>query len=77
MAANTTSAEAATRAGEREIVATRVFAASRALVFTLWTDPRHIAQWWGPNGFTTTIHEMDVRSGGVWRFVMHGPDGVD
>ncbi len=77
MAANTTSADIATRAGEREIVATRVFAAPRALVFTLWTDPRHIAQWWGPNGFTTTIDEMDVRPGGVWRFVMHGPDGVD
>lgn len=77
MAANTTSADIATRAGEREIVATRVFAAPRALVFTLWTDPRHIAQWWGPNGFTTTTHEMDVRPGGVWRFVMHGTDGVD
>lgn len=77
MAANTRSAEVATRAGEREIVATRVFAAPRALVFSLWTDPRHIAQWWGPDGFTTTTHEMDVRPGGVWRFVMHGPDGVD
>ena len=77
MAANTTSADVATLAGEREIVAARVFAAPRALVFTPWTDPRHIVQWWGPNGFTTTIHEMDVRPGGVWRFVMHGPDGVD
>ncbi len=77
MAANTRSAEVATRAGEREIVATRVLAAPRALVFSLWTDPRHIAQWWGPDGFTTTTHEMDVRPGGVWRFVMHGPDGVD
>ena len=37
----------------------------------------HIAQWWGPNGFTTTIHSMDVRPGGEWRFVMHGPDGRD
>jgi uncharacterized protein YndB with AHSA1/START domain len=77
MAANTTSAEVATRAGEREIVATRVFAAPRALVYSLWTDPRHITQWWGPTGFTTTIHEMDVRPGGLWRFVMHGPDGVN
>ena len=77
MAAHTTSADVATRAGEREIVATRIFAAPRALVFSLWTDPHHITQWWGPNGFTTTIHEMDVRPGGVWRFVMHGPDGVD
>jgi uncharacterized protein YndB with AHSA1/START domain len=46
-------------------------------VFEAWTDPKHLTQWWGPKGFTTTIHEMDVRPGGVWRFVMHGPDGRD
>jgi uncharacterized protein YndB with AHSA1/START domain len=62
---------------DREIVATRVFDAPRELVFDLWTDPHHIAQWWGPNGFTTTIHEMDLRPGGAWRFVLHGPDGTD
>ena len=61
----------------REIVVTRVFDAPRELVFKMWTDPKHIAQWWGPKGFTSTIHEMDVKPGGVWRFVMHGPDGVD
>src|SRR3954470_13356885 len=62
---------------DREIVAVRVFDAPRELVWKLWTDPHHVAQWWGPNGFTNTIHEMDVRPGGVWRFVMHGPDGTD
>ncbi len=62
---------------DREIVLSRVFDAPRELVFRAWTDARHIAQWWGPNGFTTTVQEMDVRPGGVWRFVMHGPDGVD
>jgi uncharacterized protein YndB with AHSA1/START domain len=61
----------------REIVATRVVDAPRELVFRVWTEPEHIARWWGPNGFTTTIHEMEVRPGGVWRFVMHGPDGHD
>jgi uncharacterized protein YndB with AHSA1/START domain len=61
----------------REIVLSRVFEAPRELVFRAWTDQRHIAEWWGPNGFTTTVHEMDVRPGGRWRFVMHGPDGVD
>jgi uncharacterized protein YndB with AHSA1/START domain len=61
----------------REIVATRLLNAPRALVFKMWTQPQHIAKWWGPKGFTNTIHEMDVRVGGVWRFVMHGPDGVD
>lgn len=62
---------------EREIVATRVFDAPRELVFKLWTDREHVAKWWGPKGFTNTIHEMDVRPGGIWKFVMHGPDGVD
>src|SRR5690349_10691408 len=62
---------------DREIVATRVFNAPRELVFDLWTRPEHVAQWWGPNGFTTTIQEMDVRPGGVWRLVMHGPDGTN
>jgi uncharacterized protein YndB with AHSA1/START domain len=67
----------ATSASDREIVATRVFDAPRELVFKMWTDPEHVAKWWGPKGFTNTIYEMDVRPGGVWRFVMHGPDGVD
>ncbi|HKN01316.1 MAG TPA: SRPBCC family protein [Candidatus Binataceae bacterium] len=62
---------------DREIVVTRIFDAPRSLVFKMWTDPKHITQWWGPNGFSITIHEMDVRPGGEWRFVMHGPNGVD
>ena len=61
----------------REIVNSRVLDAPRALVWKVWTDPKHIAQWWGPNGFTNTIHEMDVRVGGSWSFIMHGPDGTD
>ena len=62
---------------EREIVTTRTFDAPRDLVFKAWTDPKHVAEWWGPNGFTNTIIEMNVRPGGVWRFIMHGPDGTD
>src|SRR5271155_3914272 len=62
---------------DREIVTMRVFEAPRELVFAAWTEPKHVAEWWGPNGFTNTIYEMDVRPGGAWRFVMHGPDGVD
>jgi len=61
----------------RSIVGTRVFDAPRELVFDVWTDAQHIANWWGPRGFTTTTHEMDVRPGGTWRFIMHGPDGTD
>jgi uncharacterized protein YndB with AHSA1/START domain len=66
-----------TNTADREIVITRVFDAPRELVFKAWTDPNHVAHWWGPRGFTTTIHEMDVRPGGVWKLVMHGPDGTD
>src|SRR5882672_2745830 len=62
---------------DREITATRIFDAPRELVFEAWTDPKHIAQWWGPNGFTNTIHSMDVRPGGEWDFIMHGPDGTN
>jgi uncharacterized protein YndB with AHSA1/START domain len=64
-------------ASEREIATTRVFDAPRDLVFDAWTSPEHVGQWWGPNGFTTTTHSMDVRPGGEWIFVMHGPDGTD
>ncbi len=62
---------------DREIVSTRVFDAPRERVFQAWTDPEHLARWWGPKGFTNTFHEFDPRPGGVWGFVMHGPDGVD
>ncbi len=61
----------------RSIIGTRVLDAPRDLVFSAWTDPKHLAQWWGPNGFTTTTHAFEFRPGGVWRFVMHGPDGRD
>lgn len=62
---------------DRTIVTTRLFDAPRALVFKAFTDREQIGKWWGPNGFTTTTHEMDVRPGGAWRFIMHGADGVD
>jgi len=61
----------------RSIVGKRVLDAPRALVFSLWSDPKHLGQWWGPNGFTTTTRAFDFRPGGIWRFVMHGPDGRD
>jgi uncharacterized protein YndB with AHSA1/START domain len=62
---------------DREIVSTRVFAAPRDAVFRAFRDPDLLARWWGPAGFTNTIHEFDLRPGGSWRFVMHGPDGTD
>jgi uncharacterized protein YndB with AHSA1/START domain len=71
------SGEGPATTSDREIVITRVFDAPRELVFEAWTDPEQVIRWWGPRGFTTTIHEMDVRPGGVWRFVMHSPDSTD
>jgi uncharacterized protein YndB with AHSA1/START domain len=62
---------------EREIVITRVIAAPRELVFEAFTDVRHLARWWGPDGFTTTTRSFEFRAGGSWDFVMHGPDGTD
>lgn len=62
---------------DRELTISRLLNAPRELVFEAWTNPRYIIQWWGPNGFTNTFYEMDVKPGGVWRFMMHGPDGTD
>lgn len=55
----------------------RTLDAPRERVWKAWTDPEQVTQWWGPNGFTTTVHEIDVRPGGVWRFVMHDSDDTD
>jgi uncharacterized protein YndB with AHSA1/START domain len=62
---------------DRTIVGTRVFDAPRELVFRAWTDPTHLAKWWGPKGFTNTFQEFDLRPGGVWRFIQHGPNGAN
>jgi uncharacterized protein YndB with AHSA1/START domain len=62
---------------DREIVVSRVFDAATVLVFDAWTDKDLVGHWWGPNGFTITTLEMEVKVGGVWKFIMHGPDGVD
>ena len=59
----------------REFTIIREFDAPRELVFKACTDPNHLAQWWGPNGFTNTFQEFDPQSGGHWRYVMHGPAG--
>lgn len=62
---------------ERELIISRTLNAPRELVFEVFTDPDHIKNWWGPNGFTNTIFKMDARPGGKWEFVMHGPDGTE
>ena len=58
------------------IITSRVIKAPRELVFKVLTDPNHIVEFWGPNGFTNTIQSMDVREGGEWLFTMTGPDGT-
>lgn len=62
---------------DREIVVSRVIDAPREKVFAAWTDPVQVVKWWGPEGFTTTMLESDLRPGGVRKLVMHGPDGTD
>ena len=61
----------------REVVFKRLLDAPRELVWKVWTDPRHLHEWWGPTGFTTTTLEFSFVPGGLWSSVMHGPDGTD
>jgi uncharacterized protein YndB with AHSA1/START domain len=64
-------------APQGELVLTRTFDAPRDLVFKLWTEKEHLEKWWGPAGFTTTVHENEVRPGGASYYTMRGPDGND
>jgi uncharacterized protein YndB with AHSA1/START domain len=57
----------ATGQARQELVLTRIFGAPRSLVFRTWTDPKHLARWWGPRGFTNPVYELDVRPGGLER----------
>jgi len=77
MPASDAKASKAPGQSKNELVITRVFDAPRDLVFEVWIDPAHVAQWWGPHMFKTTVREMDVRPGGRWYYVMRGPDGND
>ncbi|HTF81508.1 MAG TPA: SRPBCC family protein [Cytophagales bacterium] len=61
----------------REMRIVRTFKAPIALMWEVWTNPAHIAQWWGPNGFTNTIEKMDFKEGGEWKLTMHAPDGTN
>ena len=62
---------------DRELLITRTLNAPAELVWEAFTNPEHVTNWWGPNGFTNTIYTMDLRPGGLWELVMHGPDGTD
>jgi uncharacterized protein YndB with AHSA1/START domain len=77
MSATGHEAPAQSATADREIVVSRVIDAPRELVFEAFTEVRHLSRWWGPDGFTTTTASFEFRVGGVWDFVMHGPDGTD
>jgi uncharacterized protein YndB with AHSA1/START domain len=62
---------------DREIVSTRIFDAPRDLVWQAWSEPQHLRHWWGPKDFRNTFETFDFQPNGVWRFIMHGPDGTD
>lgn len=66
-----------TGAVDRQIVHARVYPAPPERVFPLWVTREHLERWWGPDGFSLTVDELDVRPGGRWTFTMHGPDGTD
>ena len=60
-----------------QLTLTRIYDAPVEAVWEAWTDPKQVAQWWGPRGFTITTHSKDLRKGGHWKYTMHGPDGTD
>ncbi len=62
---------------DRELRISRTFKAPIELMWKVWTHPEHIGTWWGPDGFTCTVHQMDVREGGEWKLTLHGPDRKD
>ena len=65
------------RSDALEVKFSRLLDAPRELVWCMWSELRHVHEWYGPDGFTTTTLEFDFVPGGVWRHVMHGPDGTD
>ncbi|MEO7933184.1 MAG: SRPBCC family protein [Chthoniobacterales bacterium] len=62
---------------ECQLVSYRVLNASRQRVFRAFAEPEHLARWWGPNGFRSTLHRFEFRPGGRWELTLHGPDGTD
>jgi len=64
-------------AAERVVKTSRLLRALPEAVLDAWTDPARLARWWGPAGFSNTFEVFEPRAGGLWKFVMHGPDGKD
>jgi uncharacterized protein YndB with AHSA1/START domain len=66
-----------TSADARDIVSTRVIDAPAQKIFRAMSQAEHLVRWWGPKDFRNTFEQFDFRPGGDWKFVMHGPDGID
>ena len=60
-----------------QLLLEREFNASPDLVFEVWSEPKHLANWWGPNGFSMPFCEIDFRVGGSYRICMRSPEGED
>ena len=71
------SAGSVTGTADREFVSTRVIHAPRERVWEAYADPKQLALWWGPKGFTNTFQEFDFKPGGMWLFVMRGSNGTE
>jgi uncharacterized protein YndB with AHSA1/START domain len=65
------------RTTDRDIIITRQFDAPRDLLWKVWTEPAHVEKWWGPEGFSTKVNELDLKPGGRSSYVMIGPDGTE
>lgn len=63
-----------TPTSDREIFSSRILNYPLEIVYDAFANPLHLKNWWGPNGFTNTIHEFDLKPGGKWIFTMHGPE---
>lgn len=77
MSVNKDSNEAFTKVEGLELVMERFFMAPRELVFSMYTEPEHVQNWWGPNDWKTTVYQMDVRPGGIWHYCMRSEDGQE
>ena len=77
MAATDSQRLSVTAQGDREIVMSRVFKAPRTLVFDAWTKPELFVRWFGPRGWSIPVCEMDLRVGGVYRYIMRGAEGAE
>lgn len=60
-----------------ELIFSHVFAAPVDVVYRAWTDADQLVRWWGPRGFSLTVRVMELKVGGVWEYILHGPDGTD